>query len=534
MKAPERLGRFSTMPDAKIKFGGREFALGDRLVTAGRSSDNDIAFTEDSNVSRYHVEIEPRGAEYWLIDLNSSNGTTVNGEKLTGERLLNDGDSIALGGSAEMEFTTGAAAGTDASAAAESSSGVPSKPKKKKNSKSKAEGSAASGGIETEAAAASGGTKNLLLIAGILCCVALLCVVGSAAAYYFSKASGCKATAEITKPETGDTIASPTQIEVDAKDTGCVAKAVFLLDGTEIAEADGEPYTATIDPKDHPDLADGLDHSLQIVLIDQKGKQVPQPKAVMLAFDTRAVAKPSPSVEIVAGNTNQQGQQQQSTQGSTTVTALETQQMATNIVKQFHTGFSYNVSNKQMLQEIQKMIPQYVQEGYYDRAAQYRDVIAVQYVSEKRLDAALGFMLAMSRSKFNPAKQGDNEGLWQMSSAFVTSNGYNGPCGTETLSDANQDCAAKASAAYMNALVTNVFQGDELYAVAAFGKSTEEATAWKATLPADRSDVWNVIKTAPEREQLVRFFAAAIVADNPQKFGLKKDHPLSELYRITQ
>lgn len=528
------------MPDARVKFSGREFVLSDRLATAGRSSDNDIAFVDDSNVSRYHVEIEPRDAEYWVIDLSSSNGTTVNGEKLTGERLLKDGDKIVLGGSAEMEFTAGEASGVRADAASAGAAGgaVSAAPKpKKKTAKAKSDDSSAasSGGIETEAAAASGGTKNLLIIAGILCCVALLCVVGGAAAFYFSRKSGCKATAEITKPETGETISNPTQIEVEAKDTGCVAKAMFLLDGAEIAEADGEPYTATIDPNNFPDLSDGGNHSLQIVLVDQAGKEMPQTKSVLLAFDTRAVGKPSPSVEITAGNTNQQGQAEQpSGPVSTNVTLLDTQKMTIDLVKQFHGGFTYNVSNKQMLEEIQKMIPQYAQEGYFARAQGYRDAINVAYVREQHLDATLGFMLAMSRSKFMPTKQGDNEGLWQMSSTFVTSNGYNGVCGTETLSDPSQNCAAKASALYMKAIVYGVFDGDEVYAAAAFGKSPADAVAWKATLPVNRTDVWNVIKTAPEREQLVRFFAAAIVTENPQKFGLKNDHPLSDLYRVTQ
>jgi hypothetical protein len=119
-----------------------------------------------------------------------------------------------------------------------------------------------------------------------------------------------------------------------------------------------------------------------------------------------------------------------------------------------------------------------------------------------------------------------------MSNAFVTANAYNGQCGTETLSDQSQNCSAKASALYMKALIFSVFDGDPVYSAAAFGKSPQEAAAWKTTLPANRSDIWNVIKTPAEREQLVRFFAAGIVAQNPQKFGLK-DHPLDELYRIT-
>ena len=85
----------------------------------------------------------------------------------------------------------------------------------------------------------------------------------------------------------------------------------------------------------------------------------------------------------------------------------------------------------------------------------------------------------------------------------------------------------------MKALVYGVFDGDPVYSAAAFGKSPQEAAAWKASLPANRSDIWNVIKSAPEREQLIRFFAAGIVAENPARFGLKKDRQLDELYKVT-
>ena len=139
----------------------------------------------------------------------------------------------------------------------------------------------------------------------------------------------------------------------------------------------------------------------------------------------------------------------------------------------------------------------------------------------------------MRRSQFNPAKQGNDEGLWRMANDFVAANGYNGLCGTETLSDTSQSCAAKASALYMKAIYYGVFDQDLLYSVAAFGKSTGDAGEWKKTLPQNRSDIWNSIKTPSEREQIVRFFAAGIVSENPQKFGLTKDQPLSVLYKVT-
>src|SRR4029079_7492637 len=92
------------MPNAKLTVNGSEMPIDRNLLTCGRSSDNDVAFPNDSNVSRYHAEIEERGGDHWLIDLGSSNGTTINGKKLEGEIRLNDGDKIVLGGSSEFDF----------------------------------------------------------------------------------------------------------------------------------------------------------------------------------------------------------------------------------------------------------------------------------------------------------------------------------------------------------------------------------------------------------------------------------------------
>ena len=76
-----------------------------------------------------------------------------------------------------------------------------------------------------------------------------------------------------------------------------------------------------------------------------------------------------------------------------------------------------------------------------------------------------------------------------------------------------------------------MFEGDVIYEIAALGKSPLESSQWKGTLPADRSNFWNVIKDDKQREAVVRFVAAGIVAENPQKFGLKNDRPISELYQ---
>jgi len=264
-------------------------------------------------------------------------------------------------------------------------------------------------------------------------------------------------------------------------------------------------------------------------LMLENGEQIGQPTPVMLAFDTRAI-EPEATPEITK---NQQNTQSPGGTKSANVTLLDVQQMSAGLLKQFRSAPNYNLSNRQFLLEVQKRAAEYSVAGFSGRAAAYRDAINVAFVREQNLDAPLGFVLAMSRSKFTPSKQGDNEGLWQMSTAFVTANAYNGLCGTETIADPSQNCAAKAAALYMKAIVYGVFDGDPVYSAVAFGKSPADASAWKATLPANRSDVWNTIKTPAEREQLIRFFAAGIVAENPQRFGLKDDKPLSELYRVT-
>ncbi len=511
------------MPDVRLKFSGRELTPGEGVTTLGRTADNDISFPDDSNVSRFHAEIEARGEEFCLIDLGSSNGTTVNGTKVTGDTYLKTGDRILLGGSSEIVFDLADDAEEEEKVAADAGGGgsVSLPP-------IDAAVSQLPGLATATPASVSSGSNTMLMVAGGACLLAVVVVVTAGVIFYRSGSSSCDAKAVIVKPEAGDVIFAPTEIEVKTENSSCVAKASFTIDGVEFASTTDAPFTATLDPKDHPDLADGLDHNLGIVLEDDDGNKIPQAGSVLLALETRKVEKPEDKPE-----TGPQPQQTQVPAGpkGKEVSIIQIQEMSNRLVKQFSGNYRYNVSNKQFLQEVQKKAAEYAQEGYFERAAKYRDAINVAYVREQNLDAPLGYMLAMSRSKFNPQKQGSYEGIWQMSTEFVTSQSYNGLCGSETLSDQSQNCAARASATYMKAMVFGVFDGDVIYSAAAFGKSTQDAGVWKATLPAKREDVWNSIKTATEREQIVRFFAAGIVAENPQKFGLKRDRPISELYR---
>ena len=66
-------------------------------LTVGRLGDNDVQLDEGS-VSSRHAEIEFGEAGAVLRDLNSTNGTFLNGEQVTGEVALNEGDEVYFGG----------------------------------------------------------------------------------------------------------------------------------------------------------------------------------------------------------------------------------------------------------------------------------------------------------------------------------------------------------------------------------------------------------------------------------------------------
>lgn len=80
-----------------VEEGNRsELELDQDVITIGRALDNDVRMSS-TRVSRHHSRIEAKGDEAWVIDLNSANGTAVNGESVD-RRLLAPGDEIQLGG----------------------------------------------------------------------------------------------------------------------------------------------------------------------------------------------------------------------------------------------------------------------------------------------------------------------------------------------------------------------------------------------------------------------------------------------------
>jgi len=75
---------------------GNEYPIEGERVVVGRGPDVDLAF-DDEEMSAQHAVFEHSRGGLCLTDLDSTNGTRVNGERLT-TRALAHGDRIELGG----------------------------------------------------------------------------------------------------------------------------------------------------------------------------------------------------------------------------------------------------------------------------------------------------------------------------------------------------------------------------------------------------------------------------------------------------
>jgi hypothetical protein len=76
---------------------GDEWELDSSPLTFGRTSQNDVQLKRDEYASSSHARIEPRRDGVWLEDIGSTNGTYLNGTRLTRAKRLTSGDIVRIG-----------------------------------------------------------------------------------------------------------------------------------------------------------------------------------------------------------------------------------------------------------------------------------------------------------------------------------------------------------------------------------------------------------------------------------------------------
>jgi two-component system, cell cycle response regulator len=82
---------------------GEMYKVSDAPITLGRGGGADVRLV-DEGISRFHCRIKVEGDHLYVEDLQSRNGTFLNGERIT-RRKLDDGDKIQLGRTTVLKFS---------------------------------------------------------------------------------------------------------------------------------------------------------------------------------------------------------------------------------------------------------------------------------------------------------------------------------------------------------------------------------------------------------------------------------------------
>lgn len=94
--SPPSMGRLVVVSSPALEEQS-EYVLESAGITIGRGSQNTVALDDDDFASASHARVEPRQDGVWLEDEGSTNGTYLNGVKLSRPRKLTPGDLVRVG-----------------------------------------------------------------------------------------------------------------------------------------------------------------------------------------------------------------------------------------------------------------------------------------------------------------------------------------------------------------------------------------------------------------------------------------------------
>src|ERR1044072_7451706 len=455
------------------------------VVSVGRRADNTVCL-EDSGVSKYHAVIERRGALYFITDLGSSNGTTVNNEPLVAQRALRDGELICLGGNSTLQVHLQGEQG-DAPPPGVASASLPSAP-----------------------------SFNLPSVPSVQMPHAPNVRMPSAPSVHVPSAPNVRvpSAASIQALQVVQRLLGmPKSLLAGVSATLAGGLILAALWGLGVV---GGSSAKTTRPEDELPGTEQLEE-LEGTAAKSKGEgAAAAPPASQEQAAPTSPAKAAPPAGAAAAA---------SAAASTDATASLARALASQISQK--SGYTFD---PRFVEQIKTYMNDYkAAANYYERAAKYRDPIEREFSNTQGIQPLVPYLLAMSQTKF---VERDAGGVWNLPPTV-----FSQYAGSADPSDPN--VSTRAAAAYTRALLDTFEKEDFMYAIACYGMSVDQAGEVSRALEEKdpgrrlRGDFWKMksagVVQGAQAERVARFFAAGIVFENPGQFGLKGE-PLSTLY----
>ncbi|MEJ2209105.1 MAG: FHA domain-containing protein, partial [Anaerolineae bacterium] len=206
-------------PALVVRGTGQRIPLTGDRTTIGRQAGNPIVLA-DSLVSRQHAAIVYQAGAYAIQDLGSANGTYVNGRRVVGTQVLQDGDAIRIG-NATIDVRLAAGAGPTVMAAR------PGPP-------AMAYGAASQPGYQPRAA--SSRTSRLPLLLGLLVGGLIVAAIAVGLVLLLGQDRG-EAIVTILSPAPGAQVSLSSLITLQASATGVrdLTRLELLVDDVSVA-----------------------------------------------------------------------------------------------------------------------------------------------------------------------------------------------------------------------------------------------------------------------------------------------------------
>lgn len=483
-------------------------------VTIGKAKDNTIAIDYNS-LSPYQAILEKKHQSYYLSDLSRTHNTLLNNSPANKEASLKNGDEIKIGSFKLIFHQIEQSVPKQATLQSSNLPSIPVDTSKELNLSQKP-------------------PESKMLALKVVSAISIVLIV-AIVVFLFLTSSKQLSTEQvhIVSPTSGTTIRSPITVLVEVKKQEKIDNVIYQLDGVEIAKLETPPYNATLDPRKlitkFPNLTRS-NHILSITVEDNKGKKVLQSDTLLLAFENSEEQTTTTLPDNVVNNTNN------NTSTPTASITVDINAMATNLVAQIAQKSGYQF-RPQFMEKIRLRVSNYRLDTFNEVRRNRREIIKA--FRDKGLHPLLGFVLVISESHSQASAKSSNQikiGLWQLPKEIAKN--YLLPGESENvLSDPKR--GAEIAATYLKDLI-NVFGVDNfIYAIACYGQPLNQAGELRTKLESStvastwQNDFWYTVESglisSEAANQVVDFFAAGIVGDNPQAFGIQQER-LSSLY----